>query len=276
MLVSFAALGDDPSSCYTLQCGRESLSVPDVPLSHTLSSCLDSLPLPNQSQGLYQVTWMCPNNWSFLTLHQHLLYTNLFSDHLIFWSASSVPSVAFHFKDQQVLHAGTAFAAESRIKNKHFSSKSRVEPQETPAALLIYFKATELHAPDLFSLQPLQSNRPLWWNLSEDEIVQHSDVLLLNFCLCCSLYSAGGDQWCPVPLAENTDACPQIIQPLFRGPWPVLEPCYSPAERFQLFTCCWLSWQNCQLCELSRKSRRRALRGSSSFCPLPIIILRGV
>lgn len=221
---------------------------------------------------------MCPNNWSSLILCQHLLYTNLYSDHLVLWNAASgnykIPPVTLHFKDEQVFCASTVFAAESRIKNKHFSSNSPFEPQETPLSLLIHFKTAELHAPDIFSLQPLQSHHcPLWWNFS-DEAVQYPDMLPLPFCLCCSLYPAMGDQCCHVlHLAENTDVRPKIIQSFFGGPCPILEHCYSSGEYFQLFTFCWLSWQDPQLPVLLRQSRRRVLRDSSSFCPLPIIIL---
>lgn len=74
-----------------------------------------------------------------------------------------------------------------------------------------------------------------------DEISQK--MKLSNTLTCCHLlllYPTEGDQCCLVlHPAENTDACPKIIQPLFGGPCPSLEHCYSPAEHFHLFTFCW-------------------------------------
>lgn len=72
--------------------------------------------------------------------HECVLHTNPSPDHLLFWNTSSVnhkiPYVAFHFKEQQVLCAGAVTAAESRIRNRHFSSSFPGDSPVSPCLLL--------------------------------------------------------------------------------------------------------------------------------------------
>lgn len=169
--------------------------------------------------------------------------------------------MAFHFKDQQVLRAGTVFAAESRLRNKHFSSSSPVESQETPLPLLIHFKTAELHAPDIFSLHTYMHHTYSLQSIIVccDEVSQK--MKLSNIPTCCHLLFV-----CAVLfilqrvtsvalsfiLQKTQIHVLKIIQPLFRGPCPILEHCYSPAEHFQVFTFCRLSQQDFQLPVLFR------------------------
>lgn len=148
-----------------------------------------------------------------LTVLQQPLYTNLSSDHLIFWSSLSgnykILSGAFHFRDLQALRADTVFAAESRIKSKHLSSSgdSLVSPyssQDSRASWTGYILFAVSSKPSLSTVITFLSRR-------------HPHVLSLTFCLCNSLYPAEGDRCCLVlHLAEITDAWPKIIHPLFR------------------------------------------------------------
>lgn len=96
-----------------------------------------------------------------------------------------------------------------------------------------------------------------------------------TFCLCCSLCPAEGQPRCFIlHFAENTDPYTAILQPLFGGRGPVLEHCCPPEEGFKLFALCWWSQQDFQV--ISRRRRRRVLRDSRPFSPLPVIILRDI